>query len=84
VDVSVVVTAELLLLLAGPLAEWDLDVAVSVLGADEETDLTGWVGWDGGVRVFDDWEDLAARLDETLNHVKMEPLVLSYKSLPVS
>lgn len=77
VDVRVVVAAKLLLLLAGPLAEWDLDVGLGVLAADEETNLAGWVGWDGGVSVLDDWEDLAARLDESLNHVEMEPLVLS-------
>jgi hypothetical protein len=39
--------------------------------------LTGWVGGDGGVCVFNSWEDLLAVLLELGDQWKMEPLVLS-------
>jgi hypothetical protein len=74
-----VVVAELrVLLLLGEVADWDLDVAVAVLGADHEADLARWVGGDGGVGVFDSWEDLLAVLLELGDQREMEPLVLSY------
>lgn len=76
VDLGVVVTAELLLLLLGPGAERNLDVAVGVLAADHEADLAGWIGWDGCVGVLSHGEDLLAVLLELGDQGKMEPLVL--------
>jgi len=77
VDLRVVVSAELDLLLSGPLAKGNLDVGVGVLGADHEADLARGVGRDGGVGVLGDGEDLAAVLPELGDQGKVEPLVLS-------
>jgi hypothetical protein len=60
VNVLAVVPAQLLLLLHGPRSHWLLDITPSVLAADHETDLPGWVGGDGGVCVFRNGEDLLA------------------------
>lgn len=78
-DIGAVVSAKLLLLLGGPAAEWCLEVTVSVLAADHETDLARWVSWDGGVGVFDVGENLLAVFLELGDHRKMEPLVLSWE-----
>lgn len=76
VDLGVVVTAELLLLLLGPGAERNLDVAVGVLAADHEANLAGGVSWDRGVGVLSHGEDLLAVLLELGDQGKVEPLVL--------
>lgn len=76
VDVGVVVLAQLLLLLGGPLADGLLDIAVGVLGADHEADLAGGVGGDGGVGVLGDGEDLLAVLLELGDERQVKPLVL--------
>ena len=73
--VLVVVPAELVLFLAGPGAERLADVAGRVLGGDQEADLAGRIGGDGGVGVFDDGEDLTHELLQVGDHGKMEPLV---------
>lgn len=78
VDLRVVVSEVLVLLLLGERADWLAHVAGSVLGADHEADLAGWVGWNGGVRVLDGWEDLLAVLLELGDQWKMEPLVLGW------
>jgi hypothetical protein len=39
--------------------------------------LTGWVGRDGGVCIFDGWEDLLAVFLELGDQWQMEPLVFS-------
>lgn len=81
VDLGVVVAALLLLLLGGPAAQGDADVAVGILAADHEADLAGGVGGDGGVGVLGDGEDLLAVLLQLGDERKMEPLVLSYTEL---
>lgn len=80
-DLLVVVSAQLLLLLWAPLTEWLLNISLRVLAADHEADLARWVGRDSGVCVFDDGEDLLARLLQVRDQGKMEPLVLSYDRL---
>lgn len=77
-DIRVVVAELGVLLLGGEAADWVLQVAAGVLGADHEADLAGWVGWDGGVGVLDGWEDLLAVLLELGDQWQVEPLVLSY------
>jgi hypothetical protein len=79
VNIRVIVSAQLLLLLARPRAQGLLDVACSILAADHETDLAGGVGWDGGVCVFGDGEDFLAGLLEVGDEGEVEPLVFSYK-----
>ena len=83
VDLSVVVTAELLLLLGGEGAERLGDVAATILAADHEADLARWVGWDGGVAILDGWEDLLAILLELGDQWEVEPLVLSYETVSI-
>jgi hypothetical protein len=78
-DLLAVVSAQLLFLLLRPGSHWLLDVALSILAADHEADLSRWVGWDRGVCVFGDWEDLLAVFLELGNKLEMEPLVLSYQ-----
>jgi hypothetical protein len=80
VDLGIVVSAKLVLLLRGPLAQRLADVAVGILRADHEADLAGWVGGDGGVCVFDGGEDLLAVLLQLGDQWEVEPLVLSYAS----
>ena len=80
VDLGIVVTAQLVLLLRGPLAQRLADVAVGILRADHEADLAGWVGGDGGVCVFDRGEDLLAVLLQLGDQWEVEPLVFSYDS----
>lgn len=75
-DLRAVVAEVLILKLLVELADWLAHVAGSVLRADHEADLAGWVGWDGGVRVLDGWEDLLAVLLELGNQWHVEPLVL--------
>jgi hypothetical protein len=79
VNIGVIVSAQLLLFLARPGAQGLLDVACSILAADHETDLAGWVGWDGGVGVFGDGEDFLAGLLEVGDEGEVEPLVFGYK-----
>lgn len=37
-----------------------LDIDIGILAAHHKSNLAGWVGWDGRVRVLDGWEDLSA------------------------
>ena len=78
-DLRVVVPAQLDLLLAGPRPQGNLDVAVGVLAADHEADLTRGVGGDGGVGVLGDGENLTAVLLQLGDQGQMEPLVLGYR-----
>lgn len=77
VDLSVVISAQLLLLLRRPRADGNLDVSVGVLAADHEADLAGGVGRDGGIGVLDGGEDLLAVLLELGDEREVKPLVLS-------
>lgn len=74
-DILVVVAAETLLLFTRPGADGLLNVAVGILATDHETNLTGGVRRDCGVRVFGDREDLVAGLLEVGNQRKVKPLV---------
>lgn len=76
VDLLAVVLAELVLLLRCPAAERLLEVALAVLGADHEANLTGGVGGNGCVGVLDGGEDSLARLLEVGDDVEVKPLVL--------
>lgn len=78
-DGSIVVAAQLLFLFWGPFAEWLAEIAVGVLAADHEADLTGWVGRNGGISVFDVGEYFLAVLLKLGDQWKMEPLVLGCK-----
>ena len=84
VDIRAVVSAKLLLLLDGPATDWILEVTLGVLAANHEANLARWVGWDGGVGVFDVGENLFAVFLELGDHSKVEPLVLSYSSVLVN
>ena len=81
VDLLAVVLAQLVLLLGCPAAKRLLEVALAVLGADHEADLTGWVGGDGCVGVLDVGEDSLARLLEVGNDVEVQPLVLGWATV---
>jgi hypothetical protein len=76
VDLLVVVLAQLLLFLLGPLAHRLLEVAVGVQTADHETNLTRGVGRNGGVGVLDVGEDGLAVLLELGDQGEVQPLVL--------
>jgi hypothetical protein len=78
VDLRVVVSAQLLLLLWGPGPNGHLDIAIGVLAADHEANLSRGVGWDSGVSVLGNREDLLAVLLQLGNERQVEPLVLSY------
>ena len=74
-NILVVVAAETLLLFTRPGADGLLNIAVGILATNHETNLTGWVRRDCGVRVFGDREDLVAGLLEVGNQRKVKPLV---------
>jgi hypothetical protein len=69
-DLLAVVLAQLLLLFLRPRA--------SVLAANHEADLAGWVGRDGGVGIFDNGEDFFALLLQVGNERHVKPLVFSF------
>jgi hypothetical protein len=79
VDLSVVVPAELVLLLGGPATQWLANITLGIRRANHEANLTGWVGRDSGVCVFNGWEDLLAVLLELGDQWKVEPLVLGWR-----
>ena len=76
-DLAVVVAEVGILELLGELADWLAKVGLWVLGADHETNLSSWVGGDGGESVLDDWEDLLAVLLDLLDEWKVKELVLA-------
>lgn len=78
-DILVVVFAKFLFLFGTPATERFLQVTVGVLAADHESNLSGWIGRDGGVSVFNCWEDFLAVFLELGNQWKMEPLVFGYR-----
>jgi len=79
VDLRVVVLAQSALLLLGPGAQRDLDVAVGVFAADHEANLARRVGRDSSVGILGHREDLAAVLLELGDEREVEPLVLGCK-----
>lgn len=79
VDLRVVVTAQLGLLVLGPLAKGLLDVGVGILGADHESDLAAGVGGDGGETVFDSGEQLAGEAHDLLDNGHVKPDALAYQ-----
>jgi hypothetical protein len=81
VDLRIVVLAQSALLLLGPGAQRDLDVAVGVLAADHEANLARRVGRDGSVGILGHREDLAAVLLELGDKREVEPLVLGCKPI---
>jgi hypothetical protein len=76
VDLGVVVSAKLILLLRSPLAQGLANITAGILAADHEADLTRWVGGDGGICVFNGWEDLLAVLLQLGDQWEVQPLVL--------
>jgi hypothetical protein len=84
VNFLAVVPAQLLLLLGRPASERLLEVAVGILTAYHEADLSGWIGRDGGVAILNVGEDLLASLLEVGNEWHVQPLVLSYTGKQVS
>lgn len=75
-DLGVVVSAQLVLLLLAPAAERLGEIELGVLAADHEANLSGWVGWDGGVCVLDVREDLLAICLQLGDQWEVKPLVL--------
>jgi hypothetical protein len=82
-DVFVVVFAQLFFFFRAPASKWFLEIALAVFAADHESDLTGRVGGNGGVGVFDGREDFAAIFLEFCDQREMKPLILSCKSKSV-
>jgi hypothetical protein len=80
VDLLAVVLAQLFLLRNGPASERLLQVAIGVLAANHEANLSGWIGRDRGVAVFNVRENLFASLLEVGNKWHVQPLVLSCRS----
>lgn len=76
VDSGVVVSAELDLLLGGPLSQGCLDIPAGLLAADHEADLAGGVGGNRGESVFGHGEDFLAVLLQFGDQGKVEPLAL--------
>ena len=79
-NLLVIISAQLILLLSIPAPYRRRNVSILVFGADHEADLTGRIGGDGGVRVFDSREDLLAGFFEVGNESEMEPLVFRCES----
>jgi hypothetical protein len=78
VYVGVVVSTQLVFLLGRPAAYRCFEIAIGILAADHEANLAGWVGWDGGVGIFDVREYLLAVLLELGDQWEVEPLVLRW------
>jgi len=64
VDLFVVVSAQLLFLLHAPTPNWLLDIPISILATNHESDLTRRVGWNRGVCIFNGRENFSAGLLE--------------------
>ncbi len=77
VNILVIVSAQLLFLFDTPAPQRLLDIAFWIFAADHESDLARWVGWDSGVRVFDNREDFFAGLLQGRDQWQMKPLVFS-------
>ncbi len=71
VDLGVVVSA------VGDLTEGNTEVVAGILGADDETNLTGGVGGDGGESVVGNGEELLSGSVELTNEVEVDPDTLS-------
>jgi len=80
-NLRIIVPAKLILLLPTPLPQGLTDIAISVLAADHEADLAGGVGGDGGIGVFDGWEDFFAVFLQLGDKGEVEPLVLGWDGL---
>lgn len=59
-DSLVVILAYFFLLFRAPATNWLFEIAAGVLAADHKPDLTGGVGRNSGIRIFDVREDLFA------------------------
>ncbi len=75
-DLFVVVLAQLLLLFGAPRSYRFLNISGGILGADHKTNLARRISGDGGVSVFDNWEDFFAIFLELGDEGQMKPLVL--------
>lgn len=75
-NLLVVIPTQFILLLSIPAPHRRCDVSILVFAADHEADLTGRIGGDGGVGVFESGEDLLAGFLEVGNEREVEPLVL--------
>ena len=62
VRLRVIIPAQLVFVLTRPRPQRFAEVALAILGSDQETDLARGVGGDGGPGVFDDGEDFAHAL----------------------
>jgi hypothetical protein len=76
VNIGIVVSAQLLFFLRSKGANRLLNIAVGVLAANHETDLTRRIGGDGRVSVFNSREDFFAIFLEFGDQGKVKPLVL--------
>jgi hypothetical protein len=78
-DLGIVVSAKLILLLWAPATQWLANIALGIFAANHEADLAGWVGRDGGVCIFNGWEDLFAVFLELGDQWEVQPLVFSWR-----
>lgn len=78
-NLLVVIPTQFILLLSIPAPHRRCDVSILVFAADHEADLTGRIGGDGGVGVFDSGEDLLAGFLEICDQGEVEPLIFRCK-----
>lgn len=76
-NISIIVSAQLLLFLWRKATDRLLDVSVGILAADHEADLARGIGGDSRVGVFDGREDFFAVFLQLGDKREVEPLVLS-------
>lgn len=77
VDLLAVVFEQLVLLLITDRPQRLGNIATRIFGADHESNLSTWIGRNGGPSVLGDWEDLLAVFLELLNNAEVEPWILS-------
>jgi hypothetical protein len=73
VNIRVVVTAELILLFGGEATERLSDVGVSILGAEDVTDLARGVGGDAGVSILNLRVEILTEVLDLLDERQVEP-----------
>jgi hypothetical protein len=74
-NIGIVIPAQSFLVLTGPGSQRFTQIAFGILAADHKSDLSGWIGGNGGVGIFDDGEDFFAGFFEVCDQGEVKPLV---------